>query len=322
MSTAPETRQPGPGAPGPSTRVRQGSRGRGRWRFPLPQAIAALAVVAGAAVFLYPQTAAWFSQREQSRVASLAEAGREQPPYNDTTYRLDQLASALDYNDALASGAVLGANTNVPSSDSQADESFVYEELLSGPIEGFMGRLKYDALDIDLPIYHGTSDETLLKGVGHLEGTSLPVGGADSRAVLTAHRGLANATMFNNLVDAAVGDTFVVEVLGEVRTYRVRDFQVIEPDQTQMLLAEPGQDLVTLVTCTPLGINTQRILVTGERVTPTPIADIRAAGVPSTLPGFPWWAVAMGTVLLVALGYIWWSGYPARAKTSVDVSRS
>lgn len=282
-----------------------------RWRLPWAQLVAALAIVAGTGVFLYPQTAAWYSQRSQSRVIENSVTTVDES--------LDARNAALQladrYNQALASGASLGANTNVPAgSGTSSDSSFVYEDILATSDDGVMGRLKYDALDIDLPIYHGTSDETLLKGVGHLEGTSLPVGGVDSRAVLTAHRGLANATMFNTLVDAAVGDTFVVEVLGEVRTYQVRDFQVIEPDQTQMLLAEPGQDLVTLVTCTPLGINTQRILVTGERVTPTPIVDIRAVGAPSTLPGFPWWSVMMGSVLAVAIGYVWWSGYPVRRR--------
>ncbi|PWD50944.1 class C sortase [Serinibacter arcticus] len=286
---------------------------RGRWRFPWPQAVAALAIVAGAGVVLYPQTAGWFTQREQARVVELAETALEQPPHDEPGYRAQQLADAAAYNDALASGAVLEANANLPASDVVAGAgSLVYDELLAGPVEGFMGRLRYDALGIDLPIFHGTSDETLLEGIGHLEGTSLPVGGLDSRSVLTAHRGLANATMFTHLDRAEIGDTFVVEVLGEVLTYRVRDFQVIEPDQTEMLLAEPGADLVTLVTCTPLGINTQRILVTGERVTPTPVADLAAAGTPSGLPGFPWWAVMMGAAVILAVGLVWWSGYPVR----------
>lgn len=292
---------------------------RAPWRFPWVQAVATIAILAGVAIALYPQTAAWFTQKNQSRViensVTVVDGG--------ASSRHEQLVRAGSYNDVLASGAQLGANANLPASVGQSSSTeFVYDDLLVASDEGVMGRLRYNNLGIDLPIYHGTSDETLLKGVGHLEGTSLPVGGADSRAVLTAHRGLATATMFDNLDKAKVGDTFVVEVLGEVLTYRVRDTKVIEPDQTEMLMFEPGQDLVTLVTCTPLGINTQRILVTGERVTPTPIADLTAGGAPSELPGFPWWAVVMGITLTASGGYLWWSGYPARAKTSADVIRS
>ena len=176
---------------------------RTRWRLPWAQLVAALTIVAGAGVFLYPQTAAWYSQRSQSRVIENSVTTVDE----SLDARNASLQLADRYNQTLASGASLGANTNVPSgSGTSSDSTFVYEDILATSDDGVMGRLKYDALDIDLPIYHGTSDETLLKGVGHLEGTSLPVGGVDSRAVLTAHRGLANATMFNNLVDAAVGD--------------------------------------------------------------------------------------------------------------------
>ena len=174
-----------------------------------------------------------------------------------------------------------------------------------------MGRLKIPSIDVDLPIYHGTSDETLGKGVGHLEGTSLPVGGIDTHAVLSAHRGLASATMFDNLDKLDTGDTFVVEVAGEVLTYRVFETQVVDPGDTQTVLPRAGLDIVTLVTCTPLGINTHRILVTGERITPTPIKDIEAAGAVPDIPGFPWWAVILPVSVLVVGLYVWRSGYPS-----------
>jgi len=170
------------------------------------------------------------------------------------------------------------------------------------------------AADIDLPIYHGTDDETLLRGLGHLEGTSLPVGGQGQRTVVTGHRGLAEARMFTDLDKVQVGDTFTFEVFGEVLTYRVFDKKVVNPEETEALRSEPGRDLATLVTCTPLGINTHRILVTGERVYPTPQRDIDAAGAAPDIPGFPWWALGLlGGVSLIGL-YIWRSGYPPRPK--------
>lgn len=283
---------------------------RRRWRFPWLQAIAALVIVAGACVYLYPQTAAWFAQRVQARV--IAQNLVVEDP--NAPQRAHELARAHAYNEALASGAFLGANANVPTSSAAVPTEDDYEDILNTATSGIMARLRYERAGIDLPVYHGTSDATLLAGVGHLEGTSLPVGGEGTRAVLTGHRGLATATMFTNLDKAKVGDTFTVEVQGEVLTYRVIETQVIAPEDTEELRAVPGKDLITLVTCTPLGINTHRILVTGERITPTPIADVAAANQPSHLPGFPWWAVILGVVLASAAVYVWWSGYPARPR--------
>ena len=120
--------------------------------------------------------------------------------------------------------------------------------------------------------------------------------------------------MFTDLDKVQVGDTFTFEVFGEVLTYRVFDKKVVKPEETEALRSEPGRDLATLVTCTPLGINTHRILVTGERVYPTPQRDIDAAGAAPDIPGFPWWAVGLlASVSLIGL-YIWRSGYPPRPK--------
>lgn len=298
----------------PPVRVRV----RRRWRAPWLQVIACAVILVGACVFLYPHAASWFSQKEQSRVTALAQDSMAAPPNNNATYRNEQIERAHAYNAALASGAIFKANENIARGDgTSSDESFVYEDLLSVTDAGFMGRLQYDALAIDLPIYHGTSDETLTRGVGHLEGTSLPVGGIGTRSVLTAHRGLPQATLFNDLDKAKVGDTFTVSVLDQVLTYKVVETEVIEPHETTAILADPDRDLVTLVTCTPLGINSHRILVTAERITPTPIADVAAAAAVPDLPGFPWWAVALGGIVTGLGIYIWRTGYttvPAAAR--------
>ena len=222
--------------------------------------IPSLLALAGMLLFLYPSISAWIVQYNQSQIIA---------QYEDSVSKADpsaaeQLALAHRYNDALSSGAVLQANSNVPTGDgTSGDASLDYNAILAADSSGLMGRLKVPAADIDLPIYHGTDDETLLRGLGHLEGTSLPVGGQGQRTVVTGHRGLAEARMFTDLDKVQVGDTFTFEVFGEVLTYRVFDKKVVNPEETEALRSEPGRDLATLVTCTPLGINTHRILVTG-----------------------------------------------------------
>jgi len=277
--------------------------------------VAAIAL-AGLMVLMYPTAASWFSQLDQSRVIANsatsvdADRGREN----------EQLRLAHAYNKALASGAVLDANHRIPTGEGKSsDSSLKYGSILKEPSTGVMARLMVPTIGVDLPIYHGTADDTLLKGLGHLEGTSLPVGGSGTHSVITGHRGLANATMFTDLDKVKEGDMFSLSVSGEVLSYRVINTQVVDPDQTKPLQAVLGKDLVTLVTCTPLGINSQRILVTGERVTPTRPSDIEAAASLPTIPGFPWWAVILAGGVAAAGLYVWRAGYPPRAGASARV---
>jgi len=292
----------------PSVRAARAARS-GRWRLSRSSLIPATLALAGMIVFSYPTIASWISQYNQSRVVADYSAAVDRTSPDAAT----QLANARAYNDALSVGAVLQANTNVPTGAGEAGEQALsYDQILDVNGAGLMARLKIPSIDLDLPVYHGTADQTLLEGLGHLEGTSLPVGGPGTRSVITGHRGLANAVMFTNLDRVETGDTFVIEVFGEVLTYRVVETKVVEPEQTEELRAEPGRDLVTLVTCTPLGINTHRILVTGERIVPTPAEDLAAAGSPPDVPGFPWWAVILtGGVVLIGL-YVWRAGCPPR----------
>ncbi|GAA2235398.1 hypothetical protein GCM10010401_04090 [Rarobacter faecitabidus] len=294
-------------APGESSQSRRaaGTRER-RWRLPKSALFIALVCLTGVTLLLYPSAAAWLAQYNQSRAIdtynnSLREIGPQQ--------RDEALEEATAYNaDLVAGRAVVGAGSRIPTSDGADSGGWDYETLLRADNDGLMARIKIPAIDVDLPIYHGTDDETLLHGVGHLEGTALPVGGDSTHAVLTAHRGLASATLFTNLDRVNVGDRFVIEVFAEVLTYEVVETQVVEPEDTQTLQPQAGRDLVTLVTCTPVGINSHRILVTGERVHPTPPSDLAGAGHPSDLPRFPWWvAIAGGSLILVGL-YVWSAG--------------
>lgn len=274
---------------------------RRRWRMPWGMLAVAVVMLVGVGLLEYPNAASWVSQYYQSQLIVDVSSELQQEP----SPQLDaELQKAHAYNSLLESGALLAQNANKPTSDAAKVGEFDYDSLLNATPTGVMGRLRIPEIGVDLPIYHGTSDATLAKGVGHLEGTSLPVGGESQHAVLTAHRGLPEATLFNDLDKLKVGDRFVVEVFGEVLTYQVINTKTVEPEDTDTLRAVAGKDLVTLVTCTPLGINTHRYLVTAERVTPTPINDVQAAGQKPDVPGFPWWAVVLIVSLLVAAALV------------------
>lgn len=285
---------------------------RRTWRLNRFSLIPAILAIMGVLTLTYPVAASWISQYNQSKIVQnyQSQVDTAQPE------KEQQLAEAREYNKALSVGAVLKANTNVPTGAGENGSDLDYNEILVANDHGLMGRIKIPSISVDLPIYHGTSDTTLLEGIGHLEGTSLPVGGADTRTVLTGHRGLAEARMFTDLDRVQPGDTFVLEVFGEVLTYKVYDKKVVEPEDTESLHVEKGRDLATLVTCTPLGINSHRILLTGERVYPTPQKDIEDAGKKPEVPYFPWWIIWTGASFVGIGVYIWWSGRPTGAKSS------
>lgn len=141
-----------------------------------------------------------------------------------------------------------------------------YEALLNVFGDGIMGYIEIPAINCSLPIYHGTEESVLQIAVGHIEGSSLPVGGESTHCVLSGHRGLPSAKLFTNLDKLVEGDTFMIRVLDETLTYEVDQILIVEPYETEALAIEEGQDYCTLVTCTPYGINTQRLLVRGHRV--------------------------------------------------------
>jgi sortase A len=269
--------------------------------------VTALTFFLGAVVLLLPTIANWFSQVAQAaEIAELAAGARDLGAES----LHEAITAAEAYNHTLTGGAVVGAGERIPQSSGGLGGAaeLDYDQLLLVDATGLMARIRIPVIGVDLPIYHGTDDATLAEGVGHLEGTALPVGGPGTRAVLTAHRGLATSELFTHLDQVAIGDTFTIEVFGEVLTYRVVTTEVVLPDDSQAVDPVPGRDLVTLVTCTPLGINSHRILVTGERVLPTPVGDVDNAGGPPTIPGFPWWIFVLAGVTVVLTCYVAWSG--------------
>lgn len=274
--------------------------------------------LASSVVGLYPAAAAWLNSYQQSLVIKEVTAGLDDlDPDVDEQWRM-----ARAYNEALISGVALEPGATVPVGRGHGVGGFTYRDVLNADQRGVMGRVRIESIDVDLPIYHGTDPATLEEGAGHLEGSHLPVGGEGARAVVTAHRGLATSTLFSNLDRVTVGDRFTLTVLGKVLTYEVRETEVIDPDDTDTLVPEPGRDLVTLITCTPLGVNTHRIVVTGERVTPTPIEDLEAAAAPPTVPGFAWWAVAGAALLTAITAYLIRSGFVDARQAAVREART
>ena len=141
-----------------------------------------------------------------------------------------------------------------------------YNKVLNVNNEGMIGYLSIDKIRVEIPIYHGTSNDTLNSFVGHVEGTSLPIGGKGTHSVLSAHRGLPSAKLFSDLDRLEVGDTFKITVLDEVLTYEVDKISIVKPNNSKELKIDKNNDYVTLLTCTPYGINTHRLLVRGKRV--------------------------------------------------------
>lgn len=180
----------------------------------------------------------------------------------DDTKLKEIMENARAYNDMLyqTGGAI------VDNSDTEilSDESYQNQLDISG--NGTMGSLDIPKINVELPIYHGTDDAVLSNGVGHLQGTSLPIGGENTHCVLTGHRGLPSSKLLIRLDEMKKGDLFFLRIGGETLAYKVCKIQVVDPEDVSSLQIEAEEDLVTLVTCTPYGINTQRLLVTGKRV--------------------------------------------------------
>ena len=174
---------------------------------------------------------------------------------------------AQAYNEELWSSIVRHGSYSKDSVTSAVEE---YAQLLDLTGTGTMGYVHIPRLGVSLPIYHGTEEETLDRGVGHLIGSSLPIGGGSTHAILTGHSGLASQKMFSDLDKLEMGDTFYLEVLNEVLAYEVDQINTVLPHDTTYLGLEKGKDLCTLVTCTPFGVNTHRLLVRGHRIPYTP----------------------------------------------------
>lgn len=175
----------------------------------------------------------------------------------------EMLKEAYRYNEELAKSHV--KLTDPFMEKEKNSELKRYSEILCVSSNGVMAVVEIPCIDVNLPVYHGTTNEVLEKGIGHLEGSSLPIGGTGTHAVLTGHTGLSSAKLFTDLTELKKGDLFYIHVLGEILAYEVDDINVVLPEDTGKLTILPGEDHVTLLTCTPYGINSHRLLVRGTR---------------------------------------------------------
>ena len=208
----------------------------------------------GLAVMLYPTISDYINQRHQSYAVN---------SYNESVDKLSDVDYSAYFEAADAFNQTIAADPDALYHPSRFTN---YDSTLDITGTGIMGYITIEKIGVELPIYHGTSDAVLQVAAGHLEGTSLPVGGESTHAVISAHRGLPSAKLFTHLDQLETGDIFTITVLDRVLTYEVDKISIVLPDEVQDLQVTEGKDYVTLMTCTPYGINTHRLLVRGHRV--------------------------------------------------------
>ena len=257
--------------------------------------LAAACGIAALGLMLYPLAGELLSERYHSDIettytASIADT--------DDVELTAQREAAQQYNAMLSGAAITEGGTSAP--------PLAYAQQLT--VGGVMCYVDVPKIGVYLPVEHGTDADTLERAVGHVVGTSLPVGGSSTHAVLSAHSGMASSRLFSDIDQLAEGDTFYIHVLGEVLAYQVDAINTVLPMDTRLLQIEDGKDLVTLVTCTPFGVNTHRLLVRGHRVPYTPEQEAEAA---ETQKAASSWtrhyltglAIGIGTAAVVGGGY-------------------
>ena len=225
--------------------------------------LAAVCGVAALGLMLYPLAGELLSERYHSDIETAYTAAIAD---TDDIELTAQREAAERYNAMLSGAAITEGGASAP--------PLAYAQQLT--VGGVMAYVDIPKINVYLPVQHGTGAETLEKSVGHVVGTSLPVGGSSTHAVLSAHSGMASSKLFSDIDQLAVGDTFYIHVLGEVLAYKVDTINTVLPTDTSLLQIEDGKDLVTLVTCTPFGVNTHRLLVRGHRVPYTPEQEATA----------------------------------------------
>lgn len=225
--------------------------------------IAIIIFIVGLGLILYPTVSNYINSFRHRKIIK---------QYNDDVSKISEeeynnfLEDAKSYNEKLFNNKISIGNID-------EKEKKEYESLLNINDTGIMAYIEIHSIKVLLPIYHGTTEATLQAGVGHIEGTSLPIGGVNTHSVISGHRGLPSSKLFTDISKLKIGDTFTIRVLQEILTYEIDQIETVEPQELDLLQIEEGKDYVTLVTCTPYGINTHRLLVRGHRIE-TPSEDI------------------------------------------------
>jgi sortase A len=228
-------------------------------------------VLVGAALLSYPWFSGWYAGIGNHKII---ENYQETAASLDEESACDEITRAEEYNKSLS--GVMVSDPFVSGSGSALPGG--YDELLDPSGSGVMAVLRVPGLDLELPVYHGVAESVLERGIGHMPTTALPVGGEGTHCVLAGHRGLPDKELFTQLDVLKPGDEFYIDVTGRTLAYRIDDIRVVAPENTEALLPVPGEDYVTLATCTPLGVNSHRLLVRGTRI---PYVQIREQQVPT-----------------------------------------
>ena len=277
----------------------------------LPILLCLLLLVLGIGIFCYPMVSNYFAQLNHAEVIVNYQ---EQVDQMEQAQLEQAWQQAQIYNENLAGDPV--HDPFVPGSGYALPDNYL--DVLNIDGDGVMGYLEIPKIDVYLPIYHGTDEESLQEGVGHMESTALPIGSVGGHSVLSGHRGLPNAELFTNLNLLEEGDYFYIHVLDETLAYQVDQITVVEPDELSQIAAIPGEDLVTLLTCTPYGVNTQRLLVRGARteyippeetVTDSPNTMLQSTTNQSMLMG-----IGLGLGILLILVIVLWIIFRVRRK--------
>lgn len=277
-----------------------------------------LLVVAGFAVLLYPVAATYVRNTEQ---ASVADAYRQSQTQISSEERERWIDEARAYNERTRGIPILDPWLARVSKDNAPYQDYLDQLNPSATENPVMAVLSIPAIDSKLPIYHGTEPDTLEAGIGHLYGSALPIGGEGNHSALTAHTGLTNATLFDRLNEVEMGDAFYLDVLGDTLKYEVHDIQVVLPDEVESLQPVAGEDIVTLITCTPYGINSHRLLVHGTRVAMDP-AEAPDEAFDTGRVWQPWMiaVLAAAAVIAVIIAALIWRN--RRRRTSDSATQS
>lgn len=270
-------------------------------------AVAVFAFLGALGLTLYPLISTAYNESHRSEIQTHYE---EKVMDTDRSKLMEELQKAHAYN----------RNLKDYSQEALLEAESEYKDCLNLMGDGIMGYVKVPKINVQLPIYHGTNADTLEVGVGHLLGSSLPVGGKNTHSVLTAHSGMATDKMFSDLPQMAEGDVFYLEILGETLAYQVDQIRTVLPYDTTYLSAVAGEDLCTLVTCTPFGVNTHRLLVRGTRIPYEEAVELQEEIEAITESASTWEQHYVrgilfgigGSVFLLLLGYAFWKGWKKR----------
>ena len=253
-----------------------------------------MVVLIGLGVILmgYP----WFSNwLYQHHVASSANVYEQYAAESGTSEITKQLETARRYNQELLNSRVM---LTEPYCDISLPEDILYGDVLDPTKNGIMCFVEIPKINVSLPVYHGTSEEVLKKGVGHMEGSALPIGGVGNRPFLLAHTGMNTSRMFSDLTGLSEGDLFYIRVLNLCLTYRVCEIQTLLPEEADELYPDEERDLMTLVTCTPYGVNSHRLIVTGERISDAEVEKVDVPMQTADWNGSAWMRAYLKAILL------------------------